>query len=128
MLEMKSGLQNVFLPRCSKKMVSIVEAQLGVQIRRAVITHPAYFDALAINSTREAARAAGLDADRTLQMEPVAAAMAYTYEDDRPNIRVLVYDLGGGTFDITLVERTSGNMNPTSFGGDRELGGYNFDK
>lgn len=111
-----------------KKMVSIAEEQLGIKIKRAVITHPAYFDALAINATREAARDAGIDADRTLQMEPVAAAMAYTYEDERPNIRVLVYDLGGGTFDITLVERTSGNMNPTSFGGDRELGGYNFDK
>lgn len=111
-----------------KKMVSIVEKQLGIKIRRAVITHPAYFDALAIQSTRDAAREAGLDADRTLQMEPVAAAMAYTYADTRPNVRVLVYDLGGGTFDITLVERTSGNMTPTSFGGDRELGGYNFDK
>jgi molecular chaperone DnaK (HSP70) len=111
-----------------KHMVNIAEQSLGVKIRRAVITHPAYFDVLAINATREAAKAAGLDADGALQMEPVAAAMAYTYEDTRSEVRVLVYDLGGGTFDITLVERTPGKMSPTAFGGDRELGGYNFDK
>lgn len=111
-----------------KLLVSSAEKRLGVTIRRAVITHPACFDVLAIKATRDAATAANLDADRTLLMDPVAAAMAYTYEDARPNVRVLVYDLGGGTFDITLVVRTFGKMDPTSFGGNRELGGYNFDK
>lgn len=111
-----------------KHLVRFTEKALGVKIDRAVVTHPAYFDALAINATKNACRLAGLDVEGRLMMEPIAAAMAYTHDDERPNLRVLVYDLGGGTFDITLVDRTSGAFRPLAFGGDRELGGYNFDK
>lgn len=111
-----------------ERMMWIVENALGEKPKRAIVTHPAYFDALAINATREAAELAGLDVSDGLMMEPIAAAMAYTQGDDRSQIRVLVYDLGGGTFDITLVDRTSGSFKPLAFGGNRELGGYNFDK
>ena len=111
-----------------ERMVAIVEQALGEKPTGAFVTHPAYFDALAINATREAAKIAGLDVEGGLMMEPIGAAMAYTQDDDRHQIRVLVYDLGGGTFDITLVDRTSGSFKPLAFGGNRELGGYNFDK
>jgi actin-like ATPase involved in cell morphogenesis len=105
----------------------IAEQALGVKVSGAVITHPAYFDGLAINATKEAGRLAELDVAGLL-MEPVAAAMAYTYTDPRQTLRALVYDLGGGTFDITLVERSGSIFRPRNFGGNRELGGYNFDK
>ena len=109
-----------------QRMCSMVEQALGGKIQNAVVTHPAYFDALAIAATKEAALLIGLNVE--LMMEPIAAAMAYTFKDTSALMRVLVYDLGGGTFDVTLVERTSGRFLPRAFGGNRELGGYNFDK
>lgn len=111
-----------------KHLCAIAAKALGVEVQAAVVTHPAYFDALAIDATKKAGQLAGLDMEGRLTMEPVAAAMAYTHENKKPHMRVLIYDLGGGTFDITLVERTGGNFRPIAFGGDRELGGYNFDK
>jgi molecular chaperone DnaK len=100
---------------------------LGAKITGAVITHPAYFDGLAIGATKRAGEVAGLRVDGLL-MEPVAAAMAYCAEDERTTMRVLVYDLGGGTFDVTLIHCSGSDFVPISFGGNRELGGYNFDK
>ena len=100
---------------------------LGAKVTGAVITHPAYFDGLAINATKRAGEIAGLHVAGLL-MEPVAAAMAYCADDERATLRVLVYDLGGGTFDVTLIDRSGSAFVPISFGGNRELGGYNFDK
>jgi len=97
------------------------------EVEAAVITHPAYFDGAAIGATKEAGALAGIRV-ASLLMEPIAAAMAFTQTDDRPRLRLLVYDLGGGTFDITLVERSGSTFRAIGFGGDRELGGYNFDK
>jgi molecular chaperone DnaK (HSP70) len=97
----------------------------------AIITHPAYFGADAIAATREAGDGAGLNVGKTgLMMEPIAAALAYLHDDPdlAGTVRVMVYDLGGGTFDITVLEGTGGDFTPLSFGGDPELGGYNFDK
>jgi molecular chaperone DnaK (HSP70) len=111
-----------------RHMVGIAERALGIKVSQAVVTHPAYFDSAAIDATRKAAALAGLEVSGKLIMEPVAAAMAYTSEDPTERLRVLVYDLGGGTFDITLVDRENGVFQPVAFGGDRELGGYNFDK
>ena len=109
-------------------MCGLVEKALRVKVDHVVITHPAYFDALAINATKNAATLAGLNVDGMLHTEPVAAAMAYTRDDDNPELRVLVYDLGGGTFDVTLVDRNEQTFRTLACGGNRELGGYNFDK
>ncbi|QDU18946.1 Hsp70 family protein [Urbifossiella limnaea] len=111
-----------------RHMVKIAEDALGVKVTDAVVTHPAYFDGLAVERTQAAGRLAGLNVEGRLLMEPVAAAMAFTHGKPNPRLRVLVYDLGGGTFDITLVERAAGAFRPVGFGGDRELGGYNLDK
>jgi len=97
----------------------------------AVITHPAYFGGDAIAATREAGDEAELNVGEDgLMMEPIAAALAYLHDDPKPDatIRVLVYDLGGGTFDVSVLERSNGVFRPLSFDGDPELGGYNFDK
>ncbi|MGE4088367.1 MAG: ankyrin repeat domain-containing protein [Immundisolibacter sp.] len=112
-----------YLKRCA-------EQALGRPVRRAVVTHPAYFDRAAVEETREAASAAGFDmglAEQTL-MEPVAAALTYTRADARDPLTVLTYDLGGGTFDATCLERRSGVISMRSFDGDPLLGGYNFDR
>lgn len=113
-----------------KYIKSCAEQALGVPIRRAVITHPAYFDRVAVEETRQAAIDAGLDMSLPGQMimEPVAAALAYTYDDMRDPLRLLTYDLGGGTFDVTFLERADGVIAARAFDGNNLLGGYNFDK
>jgi molecular chaperone DnaK (HSP70)/ankyrin repeat protein len=113
-----------------KYIKSCAELALGVQVRRAVITHPAYFDRVAVEETRQAAIDAGLDMSLPGQMvmEPVAAALAYTHDDMRDPLRLLTYDLGGGTFDVTYLERADGVIAARAFDGNNLLGGYNFDK
>jgi actin-like ATPase involved in cell morphogenesis len=107
-----------------------VEQALGTTIERAVVTHPAYFDRVAVEQTREAAIGAGFDMDRMDQMlmEPVAAALAYTRTDKRDPLNVLTYDLGGGTFDVTVLQRRAGVIDMKAFDGDHLLGGFNFDR
>jgi molecular chaperone DnaK (HSP70) len=106
------------------------ERALGQPVERAVVTHPAYFDRLAVEETRQAAREAGFDMSLPEQMlmEPVAAALTYTRTDKRDPLRVLTYDLGGGTFDVTFLVRSSGVIEMRAFDGDHLLGGYNFDR
>ncbi len=106
------------------------EQALGKTVTRAVVTHPAYFDRGAVEETREAAIEAGFDMSLPEQMlmEPVAAALAYTRTDKRDPLRVLTYDLGGGTFDVTYLERNSGVIDMKAFDGNHLLGGYNFDR
>ena len=109
----------------------VAEKAVGDRVDSAIITHPAYFGGDAIAATREAGDQAGLKVGEDgLMMEPIAAALAYLQDDPNPEntIRVMVYDLGGGTFDLTVLERSNGVFRPLSFGGDPELGGYNFDK
>ncbi len=112
-----------YMKRCT-------ERALGREVRRAVITHPAYFDRAAVNQTRNAAIMAGFDMENAEQMlmEPVAAALAYTHSDSRDPLRVITYDLGGGTFDVTCLERSGGVIEMLSFDGNPLLGGYNFDR
>ena len=110
-----------------RHLCAFAEQALDVKITGAVITHPAYFDGLAIDATKKAGELAGLKVEGLL-MEPVAAAMAFCGDDARATMNVLVYDLGGGTFDVTLVSRSGSAFVPLKFGGNRELGGYNFDK
>ena len=105
------------------------ERALGEPVTRAVITHPAYFESNQVQETREAAIDAGfvMSKDIQMMMEPAAAAYVYTLNDNRNPLRILAYDLGGGTFDVTCVERSEGVVRMKSFDGDHLLGGYNFD-
>lgn len=107
----------------------IAEQALGERVDQAVITHPAFFEGSMLRETAEAAVAAGFDFDQEkhLLMEPTAAALAYTGADPRDPLRLLTYDLGGGTFDITVMERRDQVVTVKAFGGNRLLGGYTFD-
>lgn len=106
------------------------EKALGRPVHRAVITHPAYFKPNQIQETREAAVQAGFDmsCDEQLMMEPCAAALAFTRNETKDPLRIMTYDLGGGTFDVTILERKDGVITMKSFDGDHLLGGYDFDR
>jgi len=93
----------------------------------AVITVPAYFDDAQRQATRDAARVAGLEVLRLLN-EPTAAALAYGLEQGRSGLRVAVYDLGGGTFDISILMLDDGVFQVLSTAGDTHLGGDDFDQ
>lgn len=116
--------------RFLRHLKETAERALGGPATRAVVTHPAYFNRVAVEETRDAAREAGFDMSLPQQMlmEPTAAALAYTRTDTRDPLRMLTYDLGGGTFDVTYMERIDGVIQIRSFDGNHLLGGYNFDK
>jgi molecular chaperone DnaK (HSP70) len=111
-------------------MKSCAEQALGQPVRRAVITHPAYFDRNQVTETRQAAEAAGFDMsdERQMLMEPSAATLACLHADPKDPLIVLTYDLGGGTFDVTVIERRGGVPQMKAYDGDALLGGYNFDR
>lgn len=113
-----------------KYMKWCAERALGQPVRRAVVTHPAYFEPAQVAETREAAQAAGFDmsAENQMMMEPAAAALSYIHNDERDPLVVMTYDLGGGTFDVTVLERREGIIHMKAFDGDPLLGGYNFDR
>lgn len=102
------------------------EQKIDVVIERAVITHPAYFDVLAIQATRRAGELAGIEVARLVE-EPTAAATACAEASESKGMTV-VFDMGGGTFDVTLLARSKGGFHRIHCDGDRELGGYNVDK
>jgi len=105
----------------------LAEKQSGRIIDRAVVTVPAYFDHIQRQHTDQAAREAGFREVVTL-LEPVAAALAYSLESEREKLRIFVYDLGGGTFDATVLEKDPyGGLTVLSFGGDPYLGGDDID-
>jgi hypothetical protein len=106
------------------------ERALGRPVRRAVVTHPAYFDPNQVQETRLAAIAAGFDMSlpEQMMMEPAAAALAYTMGIEEDPLTVMTYDLGGGTFDVTVLQRSQGVITMKAFDGDHLLGGYNFDR
>lgn len=108
-------------------LVDFAQKRLHAKIDRAVITHPAYFDGLAIKATRKAGELAGLEVASLLE-EPTAAAIACASDDENESLCGLVYDLGGGTFDVTVLERFKASFNRLRCGGNRELGGYNVDR
>ncbi|KAG7343889.1 chaperone protein DnaK [Nitzschia inconspicua] len=111
------------------KMKSTAEAYLGEDITRAVITVPAYFNQAQKEATRDAARIAGLTVERIIN-EPTAAAIAYGLDQgtDAQDQNVLVFDLGGGTFDVTLLNIDEGVFEVLSSEGDTHLGGEDFDQ
>ncbi|QCE35163.1 molecular chaperone DnaK [Acetobacteraceae bacterium] len=108
------------------KMKEAAEAYLGSKVKEAVITCPAYFDDAQRQATRDAGTIAGLDVKRIIN-EPTAAALAYGLEKKNPG-HVAVYDLGGGTFDISILEIADGTVEVLSTNGDTFLGGADFDK
>ncbi len=102
------------------------EEFLGDKITEAIITVPAYFDDMQRQATRDAGKIAGLEVERIIN-EPTAAALAYGF-DKQKNERVAVYDLGGGTFDITILEINEGVFEVLSTSGNTFLGGEDFDQ
>jgi len=113
-----------------KHLRACAEQALGQHVERAVVSHPAYFDRSQVEETRQAAIEAGIDMSlhEQMVMEPVTAALAYTRADTRDPLRIMTYDLGGGTFDVTCLERRGGVISVRAFDGDPLLGGYNFDR
>tara|TARA_R110002110_G_scaffold114200_3_gene283187 strand:+ start:3976 stop:5862 length:1887 start_codon:yes stop_codon:yes gene_type:complete len=101
------------------------EEALGGEVRKAVITVPAYFDDAARTATRDAARLAGLEVLRLVN-EPTAAALAYGLDEGAEGLYA-IYDLGGGTFDVSLLRMQKGVFQVRSTGGDAALGGDDFD-
>jgi len=101
------------------------EDYLGAEVERAVITVPAYFNDSQRQATKDAGRIAGLKVERIIN-EPTAAALAYGLESKK-NEKIAVYDLGGGTFDISILEVGDGVFEVLSTNGDTHLGGDNFD-
>jgi molecular chaperone DnaK len=106
-------------------MKQIVETYLGEPVEEAIVTVPAYFDDAQRQATKDAGAIAGLNVKRILN-EPTAAALAYGL-DKKAAERIAVYDLGGGTFDISVLEIASGVFNVKATGGDTHLGGEDFD-
>src|ERR1700736_2194820 len=108
------------------KMKETAEANLGSAVTQAVITVPAYFNDAQRQATKDAGRIAGLDVMRIIN-EPTAAALAYGL-DKKGSGKIAVYDLGGGTFDISILEVGDGVFEVKSTNGDTFLGGEDFDK
>lgn len=107
------------------KMKETAEAYLGEEVTEAVITVPAYFNDSQRQSTKDAGRIAGLDVKRIIP-EPTAAALAYGF-DKQHDKKIAVFDLGGGTFDISILEIGDGVFEVLSTNGDTHLGGDDFD-
>ncbi|AKU80041.1 molecular chaperone DnaK [Spiroplasma turonicum] len=103
------------------------EDKLGTKINKAVITVPAYFNDAQRKATKDAGKIAGLEVERIIN-EPTAAALAYGIDKKDKEMKVLVYDLGGGTFDVSLLELADGTYDVLSTSGDNMLGGDDFDK
>ncbi len=108
------------------KMKQVAEDYLGYEVKNAVITVPAYFNDRQRQATKDAGRITGLDVRRIIN-EPTAAALAYGL-DRKDSLRVAVFDLGGGTFDITILDVSEGVFEVRSTSGDTLLGGEDFDQ
>jgi molecular chaperone DnaK len=109
-----------------QKMKSTAEDYLGTTVTEAVVTVPAYFNDAERQATKEAGQIAGLDVKRIIN-EPTAAALAYGLDKKNKDMKIAVYDLGGGTFDISVLELGDGVFEVKSTNGDVHLGGDDFD-
>jgi molecular chaperone DnaK len=110
-----------------QKLKADAEAYLGDTVDSAVITVPAYFNDDQRQATKDAGRIAGLDVKRIIN-EPTAASLAYGLDKQETDQTILVFDLGGGTFDVSVLEIGEGVFEVKSTAGDNHLGGDNFDK
>jgi molecular chaperone DnaK len=110
-----------------QKLKADAEAKLGESVDSAVITVPAYFNDDQRQATKDAGKIAGLDVKRIIN-EPTAAALAYGLDKEESDQTILVFDLGGGTFDVSILEIGDGVFEVKSTSGDNHLGGDNWDK
>ncbi|NBH71014.1 molecular chaperone DnaK [Clostridiaceae bacterium] len=108
-----------------QKLKADAEAYLGEKVSEAVITVPAYFNDAQRQATKDAGKIAGLEVKRIIN-EPTAAALAYGLDNEKEQ-KIMVYDLGGGTFDVSLIEIGDGVIEVLSTNGDTRLGGDDFD-
>ncbi|MCB1147870.1 MAG: Hsp70 family protein, partial [Leptospiraceae bacterium] len=113
--------------RVLMKMKQTAEDYLGSTVEKAVITVPAYFNDEQRQATKDAGKIAGLDVVRIIN-EPTAAALAYGLDKDKDGEVIAVYDLGGGTFDISILELADNVFEVKSTNGDTHLGGDDFDQ
>lgn len=109
-----------------KRLKEDAEEYLGQEITKVVITVPAYFDDAQRQATIDAGTIAGLEVLKVIN-EPTAAALAYGLRKGEEDQNILVYDLGGGTFDVTILQFTQEEIRVKATGGDRNLGGFDFD-
>ena len=108
-----------------QKLKADAEGYLGEKVTEAVITVPAYFNDAQRQATKDAGKIAGLDVKRIIN-EPTAAALAYGLDNEKEQ-KIMVYDLGGGTFDVSIIEIGDGVIEVLSTAGDNKLGGDDFD-
>ena len=110
-----------------QKMRSTAEDYLGTEVKEAVITVPAYFNNAERQATKEAGQIAGIEVKRIIN-EPTAAALAYGLDKKNKDMKIAVFDLGGGTFDVSILELGDGVFEVLSTNGDVHLGGDDFDE
>ena len=110
-----------------QKLKADAEAYLGQSVTEAVITVPAYFNDAQRQATKDAGRIAGLDVKRIIN-EPTAAAVAYGVDKEKQDQKIMVYDLGGGTFDVSILEIGDGVIEVLATAGNNRLGGDDFDE
>jgi molecular chaperone DnaK len=130
-VRVKAGDEELAPPELSamilQKLKADAESYFGEPVSDAVITVPAYFNNAQREATKDAGKIAGLNVLRIIN-EPTAAALAYGLDKDRADQTILVFDLGGGTFDVSVLELGDGVFEVKSTSGDNHLGGDNFDK
>ncbi|GAG17660.1 unnamed protein product, partial [marine sediment metagenome] len=110
-----------------RKIKNDAETHLGQKIKKAVVTCPAYFNDNQRTATRDAGMIAGLDVVRIIN-EPTAASLAYGLDRSKEDLNIAVLDLGGGTFDVTILEMCDSVFKVLSTSGNTELGGIDMDK
>ena len=110
-----------------QNLKATAESYLGEKVTKAVITVPAYFNDAQRQATKDAGKIAGLDVERIIN-EPTAAALAYCVDKTEQEQKVLVYDLGGGTFDVSILDLYDGTFDVLATAGNNRLGGDDFDK
>src|SRR5919205_664250 len=129
-VKVKAGDKTYTPPEISalilRKLKEAAEAYLGHKVNKAVITVPAYFNDAQRQATKDAGQIAGLEVARIIN-EPTAAALAYGL-DKKKNEKIAVFDLGGGTFDVSILEVAEGVFRVISTNGDTHLGGDDFDE